>query len=118
MFSAPAEAGAWDGVAMAFALDTAPTLMEYLDAVWHALRPGGVWVSCGPLSWHWEGDGGDDRFSRSVALCWTEVRHAICARGFAVQDEVVVESGYGDNELALRRTRFSCVLFTATKPGV
>lgn len=29
------------------------TSCSYLEVIWHALRPGGVWINHGPLLWHW-----------------------------------------------------------------
>lgn len=69
--------------------------MEYIEVVRHVLRPGGVWVNSGPLSFHWQApdpeaefgdsDGGaglDPRYSQSVELSYQEIRHAVIKSGF------------------------------------
>lgn len=93
IYSKPEHAGAFDAVATCFFIDTAPVAMEYIDVIKHVLRPGGVWVNCGPLSFHWqspdpaeEADASsvDARYGRSVELCYSEVRHAIIASGFKI----------------------------------
>ena len=49
----------FDGVATAFFLDCAPNALAFIDTIAGCLRPGGLWVNCGPLLWHWEaGEGG------------------------------------------------------------
>jgi hypothetical protein len=104
IYSKPEHAGAFDAVATCFFIDTAPVAMEYIEVIKHVLRPGGVWVNCGPLSFHWQapdpeaepdavgggggggssGAGVDARYGRSVELAYSEVRHAIIASGFKI----------------------------------
>jgi carnosine N-methyltransferase len=36
------------------ALDTAPNIIRYVEAVKNCLRPGGIFVNVGPLLWHFE----------------------------------------------------------------
>lgn len=43
----------YDAVVTCFFLDTAQNVIEYMEIIWDALRPGGVWVNLGPLQWHW-----------------------------------------------------------------
>ena len=43
----------WDAVVTCFFLDTAPIVLEYIEAIHRLLRPGGVWVNFGPLLYHW-----------------------------------------------------------------
>jgi len=50
--------GCWDAVVTCFFLDTAPVVIEYIEAIHRLLRPGGVWVNFGPLLYHWAGGGG------------------------------------------------------------
>ena len=48
------ERGAWGCVVTCFFLDTAANVLEYIDVVQSLLKPGGVWVHRGPLTWHWQ----------------------------------------------------------------
>lgn len=42
----------YDAVVTLFFIDTAANLLAYLDTIWAALRPGGVWVNEGPLLYY------------------------------------------------------------------
>lgn len=42
----------YDAVVTLFFLDTASNLLAYLDAIWAALKPGGVWINEGPLLYY------------------------------------------------------------------
>lgn len=44
----------FDAVATVFFLDTAPNPIRYIETIRSCLKPGGVWVNCGPLLWHFE----------------------------------------------------------------
>ncbi|KAL1637839.1 hypothetical protein SLS56_000395 [Neofusicoccum ribis] len=48
--------GAFDAVATVFFIDTAPNLINYVEAIANCLRTGGVWINLGPLLWHFEND--------------------------------------------------------------
>ena len=115
-FARPSQRGAWDAILSVFFLDTAPVLHEYLDAMHHALRPGGVLINFGPLLWHWQAaadDGGcdDDRHERSLELPYEDVAAALAATGFRVVKEVRgLETTYAANSKSMQRTVFSCVL--------
>lgn len=45
--------GQWDCVVTCFFVDTAPVVMQYVETIYHCLRPGGVWINLGPLLYHW-----------------------------------------------------------------
>ncbi|KAK8157610.1 N2227-like protein-domain-containing protein [Phyllosticta citrichinensis] len=47
---------AFDAVATVFFIDTAPNLINYIEAIRNCLKPGGVWINLGPLLWHFEND--------------------------------------------------------------
>ncbi len=112
----------WDAVVTCFFLDTAPVVIEYVEAIQRLLRPGGVWVNLGPLLYHWagggEGSGADTRYGRSIELAWEEVR-CVMVEGFSfemVKEEVRPDVTYAANPGSMMRTVYDCVLFTARKP--
>lgn len=35
-------------------IDTAPNVIQYIEAIKHCLKPGGFWINHGPLQWHFE----------------------------------------------------------------
>eukprot|EP00614_Pseudopedinella_elastica_P010233 CAMPEP_0172596318 /NCGR_PEP_ID=MMETSP1068-20121228/16080_1 /TAXON_ID=35684 /ORGANISM="Pseudopedinella elastica, Strain CCMP716" /LENGTH=520 /DNA_ID=CAMNT_0013395279 /DNA_START=27 /DNA_END=1589 /DNA_ORIENTATION=- len=121
--------GEWDAFVSCFFVDTAPNVLEYIALVKGILRPGGVWVNFGPLTYHWAdpfselGSNGmtedgcrgmDERYSQSLELSWEEIRHALQQSGFQVEEERRdVPAHYTLNEPALMRTQYRCVFFTA-----
>lgn len=119
IYSAPYHKGAWDCVAMCFFIDTAPVLMDYIAAVKHLLRPGGLWINFGPLLYHWASSkeaGGDPRYDASVELSWEEVRHVIVSYGFKIHKEELKECVYTCNQRSMMKTVYKSVLFVATAP--
>eukprot|EP00752_Nemacystus_decipiens_P004092 g3745.t1 len=42
----------FDAVVTSFFVDTAPNVVQYVATIRRALKPGGVWINCGPLHWH------------------------------------------------------------------
>jgi carnosine N-methyltransferase len=122
LYDTPAHHGRWDAVVTCFFIDTAPVVVEYIEAIRRMLRPNGVWVNLGPLLFHWqdpgrdggEGEATDERFQRSVELTYEEVRHVMAMNGF----EVVAEGSepaatYAANTRSMMRTVYSPVYFTA-----
>ena len=65
-------------------------MLLLLQVIRHVLRPGGVWINGGPLSFHWQAPDQeveseaslDSRYGRSVELSYQEIRFAIVNSGF------------------------------------
>eukprot|EP00986_Skeletonema_menzelii_P004956 scaffold1742_cov146-Skeletonema_menzelii.AAC.1 len=47
----------FNAVICSFFIDTAPSFPHYLVTIYHMLVRGGLFVSIGPLMWHWSGHG-------------------------------------------------------------
>jgi carnosine N-methyltransferase len=85
----------WDGFVSCFFVDTAPNVLEYVQLIAKLLKPGGVWLNHGPLTYHFadpyselsEAGWLDARYHESVELSWEEVRHALGAGGFRIDEE-------------------------------
>jgi carnosine N-methyltransferase len=113
--------GAWDSIATSFFIDTAPNVIEYIEAFYKLLKPGGVWINVGPLVYHWQtfgegADGADKRYAQSVELSYQEVRHVIESCGFEYQKEEFQECRYTSNHLAMKNIVYNCVFFSVRKP--
>ncbi|KEF52305.1 uncharacterized protein A1O9_11545 [Exophiala aquamarina CBS 119918] len=48
----PSYNNAFDAVTTLFFIDTARNLLDYITAVNHCLKPGGIWINIGPLLWN------------------------------------------------------------------
>ena len=64
---------AWDCVACSFFLDTAHNIIQYLEIIFNALKPGGYLLNFGPLLYHYA----NMHDANSIELSWEEVRHVI-----------------------------------------
>nr|XP_032525187.1 carnosine N-methyltransferase isoform X1 [Danaus plexippus plexippus] len=43
----------WHCVATCFFIDCAPNVIEFIERIYHILRPGGLWINLGPLLYHY-----------------------------------------------------------------
>jgi len=128
------QVGCWDAVVTCFFLDTAPVVIEYIEAIHRLLLPGGIWVNFGPLLYHWAGGGGgeggevDERYGKSVELSWEEVRHVMVGwggeggreggEGFeVVREEFRGGVTYAADGRSMMRTVYDCLFFVAVKKG-
>ena len=118
--NAAEEHGAWDAVVTCFFIDTAPCVLEYIDAIHRLLAPGAAWLNFGPLLFHWahpdpDEDASDERFARSLELPWCTVRAAIIARGFEIVKEEWRSTAYTENVKSMMQTNYECIFFVAVK---
>ncbi|EFN57363.1 hypothetical protein CHLNCDRAFT_142741 [Chlorella variabilis] len=119
VYRQPEYAAAFDAVAACFFLDTAHNVLEYLEVIWHTLRPGGYLVSLGPLLYHWADArsylGGEQL---SVELSLEEVKAAALALGFRLVREEMVEAGFLANPRSMMQaSTYRCAFWTLQKPG-
>lgn len=84
-------AGAFDAVVTCFFIDTAHNILEYLEVIHHALKPGGYWIHLGPLLWHWA-DGGAQELSIELSLA--EVQRLALLLGFRLLRQEFVDAAY------------------------
>jgi carnosine N-methyltransferase len=71
IYDAADNANVWDGIVTCFFLDTAPVVLDYIDTIYHLLKPGGIWINIGPLLYHWVADyesNHDPRYNQSVEV--------------------------------------------------
>lgn len=80
VYAAPSERGTWDAVATCFFIDTARNVVDYLEMIWRLLKPGGVWVNCGPTLWHFENTEG----ASSIELTLEGVKQLARRIGFVL----------------------------------
>mmetsp|Transcript_5721 Transcript_5721/g.8130 ORF Transcript_5721/g.8130 Transcript_5721/m.8130 type:complete len:400 (-) Transcript_5721:1132-2331(-) len=114
---------AWSAVVSCFFIDTAPNILQYIDAIYRLLQPGGTWINLGPLLYHWVPneiclipENHDDRYNQSIEIAYDELKHAILKRGFSIEREQWTHCNYTSNPSSMMRTNYDCILFTAIKP--
>ena len=99
-------------VAAPFFLDTAHNAVEYMETIWHTLKPGGFWINLGPLLWHYS-----EQFDEcQIELTMTEVIHAAEQVGFQVEMKSPIACSYASDRMAMMQTVYNCCFFVCTKP--
>lgn len=133
IYGAEREKCQWDAVLCSFFLDTAPSIVEYVQILYEMLRPGGFVLSFGPLLFHWSGPAMrpddktmenyherysylDARYLTSVDLCWEDVRDVFINVGFEIVEEKAgVHSLYTADRRSMMNMSYRCVNFVARK---
>ncbi|KAG8757652.1 hypothetical protein FRC14_001763 [Serendipita sp. 396] len=104
------EAGKWDAVMTCFFIDTAKNIVNYLRVIHRILAPGGVWINCGPLLWHWENT---DDISIEVSL--EEVKALATQVGFEIKNEHTINTSYVGDEQSMLGYVYKAAFWTATR---
>lgn len=133
IYSTEREQNQWDAVVCSFFLDTAPSIVEYIQIIHTMLKPGGLIISFGPLLYHWSGPAMrpddktitdyherynylDVRYLNSVDLCWEDVREIFINVGFEmVEEKAGVHSLYTADRRSMMNMSYRCVSFVARK---
>lgn len=68
----------WDCVVSCFFVDTAKNVIEYVEHIWHILKPGGLWINLGPLLYHFS----DSRREGCLELNYQQLKTVITSTGF------------------------------------
>ncbi|GJN90547.1 hypothetical protein Rhopal_003559-T1 [Rhodotorula paludigena] len=103
--------GSWDVCVTCFFLDTARNVVQYLETIHGLLKPGGLWVNCGPTLWHFE----NERDASSLELPLEDVKALARQIGFELSDEREVETSYTSNPRSLLRHTYTAGFWTARK---
>lgn len=114
-------------------LDRCASLVDAIDGAARVLRPGGVWVSTGPLLYHGRSappaaatphpDGqstapmeqGAPAIVGAPKLCADELLLLVEASGFEVCERRMVVCTYCTDPLAMCRSEFTCLHFVARR---
>eukprot|EP00929_Paragymnodinium_shiwhaense_P046930 TRINITY_DN23851_c0_g1_i1.p1 TRINITY_DN23851_c0_g1~~TRINITY_DN23851_c0_g1_i1.p1 ORF type:complete len:407 (+),score=53.44 TRINITY_DN23851_c0_g1_i1:76-1296(+) len=111
------QTGEWDAILMAFFIDTANNVFQYLRVLADLIRPGGLLINLGPLLWHYSPVGGGDFNAVSIELSWDELRPAI-EKYFVIKETDVRDAGYTNNGFSGRRKVYHCRYFVAVRNDV
>ena len=102
----------WDCIITCFFMDTANNIIQYIETIYNALKPGGAWINFGPLLYHYA----DMSDQLSIELSWEEFRAVVFGIGFIIQHEDQQESLYASDVNPMLRISYNCIFFTAFKP--
>ncbi|GAA5886031.1 hypothetical protein JCM6882_004240 [Rhodosporidiobolus microsporus] len=103
--------GSWDACVTCFFIDTARNIVQYLKTIHGLLKPGGLWINCGPTLWHFE----NDREASSIELTLEEVKALARRIGFEISDEREIETGYTNSRKSLLRHEYTAAFWVARK---
>eukprot|EP00466_Bigelowiella_natans_P000463 jgi/Bigna1/66387/fgenesh1_pg.1_\ len=137
MYGDPRYNNSWDAIVTCFFLDTAPNVIEYISAFHRLLRPGGIWINLGPLTYHWQSSQSkiaasilEDsrtrssmaagmrafRFGESLELSLSEILHVSRSLGFQmVKGPHRQECRYACDESTMKPTIYNASYFVMTK---
>ncbi|XP_064387847.1 carnosine N-methyltransferase-like [Halichondria panicea] len=104
----------WDAVVCCFFIDTAHNVIEYLERIYHILKPGGLWINFGPLLYHYADTPGE----RSIELSWADLRKVATQHiGFEIiNEETKKPSTYIQNSHSMMQMTYNCAFLVARKP--
>lgn len=71
----------WDAICTCFFIDTAHNIIEYIETIYHILKPGGIWINLGPLLYHYYDMPGEP----SLELTLDQVLRIVKAVGFQIK---------------------------------
>ncbi|CAI5441976.1 unnamed protein product [Caenorhabditis angaria] len=103
----------FDVIVTAWFIDTAHNVLEYIEQIYKCLEPNGIWINCGPLTYHFE----DDKEENSIELPYTEIIRLVKETGFVVLNEKQIDSRYTVNRKSMLQNLFSCAYFSCRKPA-
>ena len=102
----------YDCVVTCFFIDTAKNVFEYIDVIEKVLKPGGIWINFGPLSYHWIGY----QNIPTIELPYDKLKEVIQNFGFEyLEEEKNKTLAYCEIEGFMKNDVFDCVFFTAKK---
>ncbi len=68
----------WECVVTCFFIDTAHNVIDYIEKIWHILKPNGYWINFGPLLYHFSDSSGEN----SIELSYEQIKSVIKSVGF------------------------------------
>lgn len=113
VYSSAEQLGQWNAVATVFFLDTAHNVLEYIECIYAALKPGGLWLNIGPLLYHFA----DMPNEESIELPYAQIHALIEATGFTfLHEQTDVQTNYTQNDRSMMQYTYKSVFFVCRKP--
>lgn len=104
--------GEFDSVVTTFFLDTSTDIDAYAREIARVLKPGGVWINCGSLNYHYACEKSVPR-TPTRELNAEETLAVVKRHGFTVTHTNQVETTYMGNHASMMQTKYRCVFFVA-----
>ncbi|KAJ2454230.1 hypothetical protein GGF42_003655 [Coemansia sp. RSA 2424] len=117
VYGADDEKEKWDAIVTCFFMDTAKNALAYLDTIWHALKPGAVWINLGPLLWHFDNVAGES----SIEFTRDEFLELATRMGFvfdAAKHKEDIALPYTADPRSMLQYTYHAFMCVARKPSV
>lgn len=105
----------FDSVVTIFFLDTAKNPIEYMRIIYRILKPGGSWISFGPLTYHFENEDDSSMELPFEELCKIAEQigfKMVCVGGKGVNPPSI----YTGNPNSMLKYQYHCGFIECTKP--
>lgn len=109
----PCEAQQWDAVISCFYIDASGDVITATQATHAVLKPGGLWICCGPLEY--DGGGGFHADDQALRLCADELLLFVQRCGFEIVESAFTPCDYTANPHSMIHTGFEALFFVARK---
>lgn len=105
----------WDAIVTCFFMDTANNVLDYLDTMWHAMKPGAIWINLGPLLWHFDNVDGES----SIEFTQEEFMNLVAKIGFEVDESQFkddISLPYTADQKSMLQYTYKSFMCVAKKP--
>lgn len=104
---------AFECVVTSFFIDTAHNVLEYMDVIFAALKPGGFWINLGPLLYHWVDS--TDESDLSIEISLLDIERIAEKMGFMTISKKFIPAPYLANTRAMFQTVYRAAFWTMQK---
>ncbi|XP_065166851.1 carnosine N-methyltransferase-like [Atheta coriaria] len=103
----------WHCIATCFFIDCAANVVQFIETIYHILKPGGVWVNLGPLLYHYADMKNEKSIEPSFEILCSVIRNV----GFIMEKkEIALKTRYCQNPKAMLQYEYESVFFVCRKP--
>ncbi|KAF5269834.1 hypothetical protein FQR65_LT05880 [Abscondita terminalis] len=109
VYSIPNE---WDCVATCFFIDCAANVVQFIELIYHILKPNGVWINLGPLLYHYS----DVKYEKSIEPSFQVLSEVIKKVGFTMEKiRMGLKTTYCQNPMSMLQYEYNSVFFVCRK---
>jgi carnosine N-methyltransferase len=102
----------WDCVCTCFFIDCANNIIDFIEIIHKILKPGGVWINLGPLTYHYC----DVPNELSIELSYDLISEIIKKSGFYyLKENLDVRTKYSQNVKSMSQLEYKSVFFVVKK---
>lgn len=112
-FTKYVENNEWDCIATCFFIDCANNVIEFIDAIYRLLKPGGIWINLGPLLYHYSDVPGE----QSIEPTFEDLLSVMKNIGFKlIKYKTDIRTKYAQNPRSMLKTEYESIFWVCMKP--